>query len=102
MSPDGGVTWFESNHAGRVNDWLMIGATSGYIATEQGTFSLRFANGIIVDRMQFDGGANGALSQLLLVGPTGDTLFAQEPGAGLWLLDGDAGKFYHPPPTVAA
>lgn len=98
ISPNGGTTWFESNHTGRVNDWYILGATSGYIATENGTFSLRFANGIILDRMPFDGGATGAVSLLLPVGPTGDTLFAHESFVGLWLLDGESGKFYRPNP----
>jgi hypothetical protein len=98
MSPDGGQTWFETSHIGRINAWYFIGATSGYIATEEGTFSLRFANGIILDRIPFDGGAKGAVSQFFPVGPTGDTLFANEPFVGLWLLDGVSGKFYRPTP----
>lgn len=98
ISPNGGNTWFESDQIGRVSDWYIIGATSGYIATDEGTFSLRFANGIILDRMPFDGDATGAVTQLLPVGPTGDTLFAHESFVGLWLLDGEAGKFYRPNP----
>lgn len=98
-SPNGGVTWFESGETGRLTSWVFIGTTSGFISTENGTFSLRFANGVILDRLAFDGGASGAGLSLRPVGAARDTLFAIEPFVGLWLFDSALGKFYRPTPS---